>query len=72
MMTYERAEAAFEAGGRFYREGVVFIVTRVPRSGEEDEVYWVTDAEGLGDVGTLLYSDGRVEKRTPLTPNFGA
>jgi hypothetical protein len=69
MITYQQARAAFEAGGRYYREGSVFIVTRVLRPDEKGEVFWVTDADGLGDVGTLLYPDGRVEKRAPPVAN---
>ena len=72
MMTYEQTKAAFEAGGRFYREGVVYIVTRVLRPDGEGDVFWATDAEGLGDVGVLLYPDGRVEQRTPRTPDSSA
>jgi len=64
-MTYEQAKAAFEAGGRFWRDDLVTLVTRVLRPDEEGDVFWVTDADGLGDVGILLYPDGRVEKRTP-------
>ena len=65
MITYQQAKAAFEAGGRLYEEGSVLIVTRVLRPDEDGDVLWVTDAEGLGDVGVLLYPDGRVEKRSP-------
>ena len=65
MITYQQAKAAFEAGGRYYRGGSVFIVTRVLRPSEEGDVFWVADADGLGDVGTLLYPNGRVEKRAP-------
>ncbi|UCC64657.1 MAG: hypothetical protein JSV36_06325 [Anaerolineae bacterium] len=72
MLTYQQAKAAFEAGGRYYRDGAVFIVTRVLRPNEAGDVFWVTDADGLGDVGTLLYPDGRVEKRTPPTLDAGA
>lgn len=64
-MTYEQAQAAFEAGGRFYSEGKVWIVTKSLRPDEQGDIFWVTDADGLGDVGTLLYPDGRVEKRRP-------
>ena len=72
MLTYQQAKAAFEAGGRYYRHGAVYIVTRVLRPKEAGDVFWVTDADGLGDVGTLLYPDGRVEKRTPPALDAGA
>lgn len=65
VMAYEQVQAAFEAGGRFYSEGRVWIVTKALRPDEQGDVFWVTDADGLGDVGTLLYPDGRVEKRRP-------
>jgi hypothetical protein len=67
LITYEQAKAAFEAGGRFYADDKVWIVTPVLRSEEPGDVFWITDADGLGDLGTLLYPDGRVEKRMPPT-----
>ncbi len=70
VMTYEQALAAFEAGGRFYSEGKVWIVTKALRPDEQGDIFWVTDADGLGDVGMLLYPDGRVEKRR--LPSSGA
>ena len=69
MITYRQAKAAFEAGGRYFREGSVYVVTRVLRPDEDGEVFWVTDADGLGDVGWLCHPDGRVEKRTPRVQN---
>ncbi len=65
MIAYAQAKAAFEAGGKFYREGTVWIVTRVLRPDKEGDVFWVTDADSLGEVGALLYPDGWVEKRHP-------
>ncbi|MFZ5915910.1 MAG: hypothetical protein ACOYZ7_03165 [Chloroflexota bacterium] len=65
MLTYEQARAAFEAGGRYYQGDRVWLVTRVLRPEEMGEVFWVTDADSLGDVGTLFYPDGRVEIRRP-------
>lgn len=65
MITYQQAKAAFEAGGRFFQGERVWLVVRALRPDEEGDVFWVTDADGLGDVGTLLYPDGRVEKRRP-------
>jgi len=72
MITYQQAKAAFEAGGRLYEEGSALIVTRVLRPDEDGHVLWVTDAEGLGDVGVLLYPDGRVEKRSPQVGDASA
>jgi hypothetical protein len=67
MITYQQAKAAFEAGGRFYLDDSVLIVSRVLRPDEDGDVFWVTEADGPGDIGTLLYPNGRVEKRAPLT-----
>lgn len=72
MITYQQAKAAFETGGRLYGEGSVLIVTRVLRPDEDDDVLWVTGADSLGDVGVLLYPDGRVEKRTPQVADSSA
>jgi hypothetical protein len=66
VITYAQAKAAHkEARGRFYEGETVWIVTQVMRPDVEGDVFWVTDADGLGDVGALLFPDGRVERRKP-------
>lgn len=70
MITYVQAKAAYEeARGRFYEGDTAWIVTRVMRPDVEDDVFWVTDANSPGDVGALLYPDGRVEQRKPPALN---
>ena len=61
-ITYEQAEAAFQAGQKLHLGGRVFLVRPALRSGTGAQpVLWVTDQRTLGDHGLLLFPDGRVE-----------
>lgn len=72
MITYKQARAAFKAGGRFYGQGLVLIVTRVLQAYEKGDAFCMTDTDGLGGVGMLLYPDSRAGKRTLQVTYFSA
>jgi hypothetical protein len=65
-ITYEQAEAAFQAGQKLHLGGRTFLVRPALRTGpadpgtEEPPILWVTDQRTMGDHGLLLFPDGRV------------
>jgi hypothetical protein len=61
-ITYEEAEAAFQAGQKLHKGGRIFLVRPALRE-QAELVLWVTDQETTGDRGLLLFPDGSVESQ---------
>jgi hypothetical protein len=62
-ITYEKAQAAYEAGQKLHTGGHIFLVQRALRAPEQGMVLWVTDQQSRGDHGLLLFPDGRREAK---------
>jgi hypothetical protein len=62
-ITYQKAQAAYEAGQKLHVGGRIFLVQRALREPEEGMVLWVTDQQSRGDHGLLLFPDGRMEAK---------
>lgn len=60
-VTYDQAQAAYEAGHKLHQRGRTFLVRPTLRETEEGLVLWVVDERTLGDEGLLLFPDGRIE-----------
>jgi hypothetical protein len=62
-ITYQQANAAYEAGQKLHEGGRVYVVRRALRDAEEGLVLWVTDQRTRGDHGLLLFPNGQVEAK---------
>jgi hypothetical protein len=62
-ITYEQAQAAYQANQKIHRGDQVYLVRPALRPPEEGLVLWITDERTLGDHGLLLFPDGRRESR---------
>jgi hypothetical protein len=62
-ITYEQAQAAYDAGQKLFLDGRIYLVRRALRGPEEGLVLWVTDERTLGDHGLVLFPDGSAETK---------
>lgn len=60
-ITYDQAQAAYEAGQKLHVAGRIFLVRPAMQTEGEGLVLWVTDQRTRGDHGLRLFPDGRVE-----------
>jgi hypothetical protein len=61
-ITYNEAQAAYEAGQKLHKGGRIFLVRPALRE-ESEPILWITDERTLGERGLLLFPNGTVESK---------